>query len=202
MQLLPSEFDETTYLELYPDVAAAVGSGAIKSGAEHYLRYGLREGRRITTGARNNPLPFPFPTGYWPTKRDRLLTNLDLPNMAGLEIGALASPLVEPSEGNIFFVDHADTEAIRSKYANNKSVNPKDIVEVDAVWGEKTLQQCIGYDKKVDYVIASHVIEHVPDLVTWLAEIHEVLKSYGKLKTRSSRSTLYIRLLAQRIKII
>jgi hypothetical protein len=90
MQTLPSEFDETTYLELYPDVAAAVGSGAIKSGAEHYLRYGSREGRLITKeGARNKPLLFPFPIGCWPTRRDRLLTNLDLRNMSGLEIGAL-----------------------------------------------------------------------------------------------------------------
>ena len=170
-------------LELYPDVAAAVGSGAIKSGAEHYLRYGIREERLITKGAaRSKPLQFPFPTGCWPTRRDRLLTKLDLRNMSGLEIGALASPLVKPSEGSIFFVDHADTQEIRSKYAKDKSVNPEIIVAVDAIWGEKTLQQCIGHDKRVDYVLASHVVEHVPDLVTWLAEIHEVLKNDGSLR--------------------
>jgi Methyltransferase domain len=183
MQILPAEFDETTYLELYPDVAAAVGSGAIKSGAEHYLRYGIREGRLITKGdARAQPLPFPIPADCSPTRRDRLLTNLDLRNIEGLEIGALASPLVKPGEGNIFFVDHADTQSIRSKYANDKSVNAEDIVDVDAVWGEKTLQQCIGHDKKVDYVIASHVVEHVPDLITWLSEIHEVLNNNGSLR--------------------
>jgi SAM-dependent methyltransferase len=182
MQTLPAEFDEMTYLELYSDVAAAVGSGAIKSGAEHYLRYGFREGRRITRGDRNTPLPFPFPAGVWPTRRDKLLTNLDLRNMAGLEIGALASPLVKPSEGAIFFVDHADTESIKKKYANDKSVNAEDIVEVNAVWGGNTLQQCIGQNKKVDYVLASHVVEHVPDLVVWLAEIHEVLKDNGSLR--------------------
>jgi Methyltransferase domain len=183
MQALPAEFDETTYLELHPDVAAAVGSGAIKSGAEHYLRYGGREGRLITKGgARPKPLPFPFPTGCWPTRRDRLLTNLDLPKMAGLEIGALASPLVKPTEGAIFFVDHADSESIRYKYANDKTVNPEDIVDVDAVWGDNTLQQCIGQDKKMDYVVASHVIEHVPDLITWLAEIQEVIKDQGSLR--------------------
>ena len=166
-----------------PDVAAAVGSGAIKSGAEHFLRYGIREERLITKGAaRSKPLQFPFPTGCWPTRRDRLLTKLDLRNMSGLEIGALASPLVKPSEGSIFFVDHADTQEIRSKYAKDKSVNPESIVAVDAIWGEKTLQQCIGHDKRVDYVLASHVVEYVPDLVTWLAEIHEVLKNDGSLR--------------------
>jgi SAM-dependent methyltransferase len=82
----------------------------------------------------------------------------------------------------MFFVDHADTESIRNKYANDKSVNAEDIVEVNAVWGENTLQQCIGQDNKVDYVVASHVVEHVPDLITWLAEIHEVLKDNGSLR--------------------
>jgi hypothetical protein len=48
--------------------------------------------------------------------------------------------------------------------------------------GEKTLQECIGLGKKVDYVIASHVIEHVPDLVTWLAEVREVLAAGGSLR--------------------
>ncbi len=102
--------------------------------------------------------------------------------MSGLEIGALASPLVKPSEGSIFFVDHADTQEIRSKYAKDKSVSPESIVAVDAIWGEKTLQQCTEHDKRVDYVLASHVVEHVPDLVTWLAEIHEVLKNDGSLR--------------------
>jgi hypothetical protein len=58
MLVLPAEFVETTYLELNPDVAAAVTAGAIGSGAEHYLRYGMREDRPITRGARTGPLPF------------------------------------------------------------------------------------------------------------------------------------------------
>lgn len=180
--LVPLDFVETAYLELHPDVAAAVESGAISSGAEHYVRWGMREGRLIRKGIRNKPLPFPFPAGSCPTRRDKLLTNLDLPNMHGIEIGALASPLVKPSEGKIFFVDHADTAAIRSKYAADKSVNVDDIVEVDAVWGKETLQECIGPNRKVSYVLASHVIEHVPDLITWLSEIREVLVSDGSLR--------------------
>jgi GT2 family glycosyltransferase len=42
----PTDFDETVYLELNPDVAAAVSAGALPSGEAHYLRYGAREGRR------------------------------------------------------------------------------------------------------------------------------------------------------------
>ncbi|MQP65585.1 hypothetical protein GE253_09530 [Niveispirillum sp. SYP-B3756] len=38
-------FDEAGYLGQYADVAAVVASGALGSGAEHYLRYGQYEGR-------------------------------------------------------------------------------------------------------------------------------------------------------------
>ena len=42
----PADFDETVYLQLNPDVAAAVSAGTLESGLDHYLRYGAREGRR------------------------------------------------------------------------------------------------------------------------------------------------------------
>jgi hypothetical protein len=52
---------------------------------------------------------------------------------------------------------------------------------VDAVWGDQSLADCIG-GRKVDYILASHVGEHVPDLVTWLQETHAVLKPGGQLR--------------------
>lgn len=39
-------FDESYYLATYPDVAAAVASGAFANGYEHYVRFGATEGRR------------------------------------------------------------------------------------------------------------------------------------------------------------
>jgi SAM-dependent methyltransferase len=49
------------------------------------------------------------------------------------------------------------------------------------VWGPETLDQVVGPDQRFDYVIASHVAEHVPDLVGWLREIRKVLKEDGVL---------------------
>jgi predicted SAM-dependent methyltransferase len=34
----------------------------------------------------------------------------------------------------------------------------------------------------VDYAVASHVVEHVPDLIDWLTEIASVLRSTGELR--------------------
>ena len=44
-------FDEETYLQENPDIAAAVRKGAFASGYEHYLRHGCLEGRRRPTKA-------------------------------------------------------------------------------------------------------------------------------------------------------
>jgi SAM-dependent methyltransferase len=131
---------------------------------------------------RPEPLTRPFPAGSNPSRRDKILANLELSKLQGLEIGALASPLISPTEGAITFVDHTDTESLRDKYRNDPSVNVDEIVNVSAVWGTKTLPECIGAENKFDYVVASHVIEHAPDLVTWLSEIRSVLKPNGCLR--------------------
>jgi SAM-dependent methyltransferase len=177
-----SEFEEADYLAANPDVAAAVRSGAFSSGADHYARHGRHENRVTKLSERSAPLRLPFPAGVSPSRRDKFLANLDLHSLDGLEIGALASPIVSSSEGSVFYVDHADTETLRTKYANEPSIDVSRIVQVNAVWGENTLRDCIGKDRKVDYVVASHVIEHVPDLITWLSEIRSILRPTGTLR--------------------
>src|SRR5579872_6510159 len=111
-----TQFDEAGYLAANHDVAVAVRAGICPSGADHYALYGIHEERALNTQPRPTPLSLPFPTGARPTRRDKILAGLDLQVLEGLEVGALASPLVRPEEGNIFFVDHADTEALRDKY--------------------------------------------------------------------------------------
>lgn len=44
---IPSEYNEGAYLELNPDVAAAVKKGTYTSGLHHYLQYGFCESRKI-----------------------------------------------------------------------------------------------------------------------------------------------------------
>ncbi len=118
-----------------------------------------------------------------------MLDGLDLPNMVGAEIGPLHNPLVSRSEGHIVYVDHKSAEELRVSYASDPNVNVKNI-QVDAIWGSHTLREAIDmYFQKsgrnvqsLDYVLASHVIEHVPDLITWLQEIRSVLSSTGQVR--------------------
>ena len=47
MTQTPDGFDEKFYLEVNPDVMAFVNAGGFSSGLEHYLKYGIAEGRRF-----------------------------------------------------------------------------------------------------------------------------------------------------------
>ncbi len=182
MQTLAAEFDEAAYLAANPDVADAVAAGLVTSGYGHYVHHGSRENRPLRPGVRALPFAFPFKPELLPSRRDKILANLVLPILDGIEIGALTTPLVTHVEGSIHYIDHADTPTLREIYRSHPEVDIEKIVEVDAVWGESTLQDCIGADRKVDYVVASHVIEHTPDLITWLAEIRAILNPNGSLR--------------------
>ncbi len=43
----------------------------------------------------------------------------------------------------------------------------------------RSIQSAVGDDAPFDYVIASHVIEHVPDMVSWLHDVRSVLVAGG-----------------------
>jgi 2-polyprenyl-3-methyl-5-hydroxy-6-metoxy-1,4-benzoquinol methylase len=115
-------------------------------------------------------------------RRQKILEGLDLHNSVGAEIGALCNPIVTRDERRVLYVDYTGTDSLKAKYANDLSVDVSKIVEVDAVWGDKSLKEALGDDVVLDYVIASHVVEHVPDLVTWLDEVRSVLKPEGELR--------------------
>src|SRR5258708_2170191 len=103
-------------------------------------------------------------------RKNKLIAGLELKESVGMEIGALCRPVVTRSDGEILYIDHTDSQSLREKYRADPDVNIAEIVDVDGIWGSNTLSDAIG-GRKVDYIIASHVIEHVPDLITWLSEL-------------------------------
>ena len=114
-------------------------------------------------------------------RKENLLKGLDVRNAVGLEIGPLASPVVSKQEGAIYYVDYADAEFLRNRYKDDPNVDTSKIVSIDAIWGERSLKEAMN-GQSVDYIVASHVVEHVPDLVTWLSELHSVLHQGGQVR--------------------
>ena len=113
-------------------------------------------------------------------RRSRTLTGLIKSTDKIVEIGALCNPVAQKSFGQVFYVDYADTDFLKERYKDDPNVNVNDIVQVDGVWGSKNLSDCLAGFAPVDLVIASHVIEHVPDMITWLQEIESILKPSGE----------------------
>ena len=99
--------------------------------------------------------------------------------MSIAEIGALCNPILKKSEADIRYVDYADAKSLRAHYANNPLIDPEKIVETDAIWGKDTLLTALK--QPVDLIVASHVVEHVPDLILWLDELHLALAPRGQV---------------------
>jgi SAM-dependent methyltransferase len=114
-------------------------------------------------------------------QREKLLGGLETSKLVGVEIGALDKPFVKRSEGEVIYVDYTDRATLVEKYRTDTHVNVENIVDVDAIWGNNTLADALK-GRKVDYVVASHIIEHVPDLITWISELGSILKETGEVR--------------------
>jgi SAM-dependent methyltransferase len=112
-------------------------------------------------------------------RRSALCGLIDVPGGKGIEFGPLSNPVIGPEEGNIRYVDHACTTDLRQKYAEGHDVSR--FVEISYVWSNDPLRNAIHDGTTFDYALASHVIEHVPDVIWWLNEILSVLHEGGIL---------------------
>jgi SAM-dependent methyltransferase len=115
-----------------------------------------------------------------PGRTDSLLKSIDVATAKGLELGPLINPVVRKDIGDIRYIDHVDTDALRARYATHVGFDVDAIVPIDYVSNE-SIHDAVGPDIPFDYVIASHVIEHVPDVIGWLGDIRSVLKDDGVL---------------------
>lgn len=161
-------FNEAEYLAANPDVAAAVKNGMFRSGLEHYTKYGESEGRMLKRI-------------FGKVSREEKVFYLIEKTGLGLEIGPSHNPIAPKNKGfNVHILDHASTAELRDKYQGH-GVNLDNIEEVDFVWHGEKLQDLIGKTGYYDWIIASHVIEHVPDLISFLQQCETLLKPAGIL---------------------
>lgn len=112
-------------------------------------------------------------------RKSRIVEKLPLKRGAGLELGPLSRPTVSRSESNIYYADHMSLRGLKKKYKHTHIVL-EDIAPVDFIIKGKSLAADVK-GKKFDYVIASHVIEHIPDTISWLKDVAQILKPGGIL---------------------
>lgn len=116
-----------------------------------------------------------------PDRVAHIVGDIDLATSKGLELGPLHNPVVRRSDGDIRYLDHVDTDTLRSRYTTHAGFDIDAIVPIDYASGDGSIREAVGDDAPFDYVIASHVIEHVPDLVSWLNDVRSVLAEGGVL---------------------
>jgi len=118
-------------------------------------------------------------------RRARLMELVGASKGRGLEIGPLHSPIVGTDVADVRYVDVFSQDQLRANYANDPSVNLGDIPEIhfalSAPEGMRRLSEAVRPAAPYAWALASHVVEHVPDIISWLAEIAEVLEDDGKL---------------------
>lgn len=119
-------------------------------------------------------------------RRARILELTELEHGPGLEIAPLHSPIALKSEYDVSYVDIVPTEELLEHYGHDDAVPDDAIVEVDfPLTGPdgviRPLSEVARSKSPFAWVIASHVIEHVPDLVGWLDDIATLLRDDGAL---------------------
>lgn len=101
----------------------------------------------------------------------------------GLEIGPLASPIADPASADVQFVDIIDRDELVAHFEGDPAVDCDEIPEIH-YWlkgsdGIRTLSEAVAPGAPFDWVVAAHVVEHIPDLVSWFAELASVLRGGG-----------------------
>lgn len=98
-----------------------------------------------------------------------------------IEVGAGYNPVAPKSDGWLtHVVDHADQATLREKYAG-ADVDVNRIEVVDTIWRGGPLDQAVAPEwiGRFDTMIASHVLEHMPDMITFLRSAERLLRPDG-----------------------
>ncbi len=118
-------------------------------------------------------------------RRELFLALHDFRYGRGLEIGPLDAAISDPAEDDVRYVDVFDTAGTRDHYAHDANVLLELVPHVHFPLHQdgriRTLAEAAAPDAPYDWVIASHVIEHVPDLVGWLEQIAQLTADGARL---------------------
>jgi SAM-dependent methyltransferase len=109
----------------------------------------------------------------------QLLLGIDL-SKPGLEFGPLNRPIVPRGRAEVYYVDHDDREGLKRKYAAGIGDEINKIPQIDYVWRDGDSLRDVVADQRFDWVIASHVGEHIADFMGWIGQLSEVLENKGR----------------------
>lgn len=130
-------------------------------------------------------MPDTRPDGPLNRRQHRLWALHDFSVGRGLEIGPLHNTSIKREHGDVKYVDVFDRDQLLRNYEGHPQVLPELVPDVDFPLfdGERvrSIPEAVAGEPPFDWVMASHVIEHVPDVIGWLQQIAEVTVDGGRL---------------------
>jgi Methyltransferase domain len=119
-------------------------------------------------------------------RRRRLWELQDFSQGRGLEIGPLHEAIVRKDQADVRYVDILDRAGLLDHYRDHPRVPVADIPDIDFPLTRPdgrivSLSEASRAGAPYDWVVASHVVEHVPDLIGWLGQLAEVCADGGAL---------------------
>lgn len=110
--------------------------------------------------------------------KDRMMDKIDSQGKI-LEIGPLNQPFFSKNEFDVYYADIKGTDEVKERYSylNDES----NIVSIDYVITDTYENTFKDEGIKFDYVFLSHVLEHIPDPISFLLDISTVLSANGKI---------------------
>ena len=113
--------------------------------------------------------------------RFEMITNQLRLDGTGIEIGPSYNPILPKRNGySVTIVDHANAIDLKKKYAT-WGVDTSSIEDVDVIWAGGSLNDSFESSKAYDYIVASNVIEHIPNPILFLQDCEKLLKEDGKI---------------------
>jgi SAM-dependent methyltransferase len=105
---------------------------------------------------------------------NEIIKSLPVHEGKGLEIAPLFKPILKRPKYDIDYTDYMSTEELRERDKSHPGIT--DLVDIDFVWAPgKRLKDC-AEGRMYDYVISSHVWEHVPNPIGWMEQVLEVCR--------------------------
>lgn len=114
------------------------------------------------------------------SRADHILTSIKRDGF-GVEIGPSHRPIAPKNMGfKTHVIDHMSRDDLKIKYKDS-NVALENIEEVDFIWRGESYAELTKNHGHYDWVIASHVVEHVPNLIGFLLDCEAILKNDGVL---------------------
>jgi predicted SAM-dependent methyltransferase len=109
------------------------------------------------------------------TREEKILYHINKSGQ-GIEIGPSYNPIAPKKDGyRVHIIDHMSQEQLIRKYKDH-NVHMENIEAVDFVWRGEPYSILTGKRTYYDWIIASHIIEHAPDLIGFINDCDSIMK--------------------------